>query len=139
MTVHAATPYLILNGKASEAITHYQHALGAKVESRQRFGDMDQSCPEAMRDRIMHAELRVGAATLMMSDGPGEGPAPSGGAVSVALHLDDAEELRRIFGALSEAGMVVQPVIDAPWGGLFGALHDRFGVSWMFNCTPAPS
>ena len=139
MTVHAATPYLILNGKASEAISHYEQALGATVASRQRFGDVDQSCPEAMRDRIMHAELRVGAATLMMSDGPGEGSAPSGGAVSVALHLDDSEELGRIFGALSESGTVIQPVIDAPWGGKFGALNDRFGVSWMFNCTTSPS
>lgn len=139
MTIHAATPYLILNGRAGEAIAHYQQALGATVESRQRFGDVDQSCPEAMRDRIMHAELRVGAATLMLSDGPGEGAAPGAGAVSVALHLDDAAELARIFAALSDSGMVIQPVMDAPWGAKFGALHDRFGVSWMFNCTTSPN
>ena len=37
MTIKSATPYLILNGKAEQAIAFYQSALGAKLEALQRF------------------------------------------------------------------------------------------------------
>ncbi len=58
MTIKAATPYFILNGRAEKAIAFYQRALGAKLEMVQRFGDVDQSCPAAMKSRVMHAMLR---------------------------------------------------------------------------------
>lgn len=133
MTIQAATPYLILHGKADRAIEFYRGALRANTEALVRFGDMNQSCPVAQRQLVMHAALRVGQALIMLSDGPGEGEAPRGGAVSVALDLDDAAETRRVFDALAASGTVIQPIMDAPWGGLFGALIDQFGISWMFN------
>lgn len=132
MAIKAATPYLILNGKAEQAVAFYQRALGAKVEALQRFGDVDQSCPAAMKSRVMHASLRVGDAVLMMSDGSDEG-APRGGSVNVALDFDDPEQAKQCFDALAANGQVVQPLIAAPWGGLFGALGDQFGIHWMFN------
>jgi PhnB protein len=135
MTVQAANPYLILNGKADEAIEFYRGALRATPEALIRFGDLDGSCPVALEHLVMHCALRVGSALIMLSDGPGEGPLPPSGIVSVALDLDDADELRRIFDALAASGTVVERIIDAPWGALFAALRDRYGVSWMFNCS----
>jgi PhnB protein len=135
MTIQAANPYLIFNGKADEAIEFYRGALRATPEALIRFGDIDGSCPAARKNLVMHCALRVGSALVMLSDGPGEGPLPPSGIVSVALDLDDADELRRIFDALSASGTVVERIIDAPWGALFAALRDRYGVSWMFNCT----
>jgi PhnB protein len=135
MTIKAATPYFILHGKADEAIEFYRTALGATPEALIRFGDMDQSCPVAQRKRVMHAALRVGQALLMLSDGSDEGEIPKGGPVSVALDLDDAVELKRTFDALAGSGTVIQPIMDAPWGGLFGVVTDRYGIAWMFNCT----
>lgn len=139
MSILAATPYLILNGRADAALAHYQRALGATLVSLQRFGDNNPNCPEALRQNVMHAELKVGAATVMMSDGPGAAPVPTSGAVSVALHMDDTEQARQSFAVLSENGTVVQPLMDAPWGALFGALVDQYGVSWMFNCDKRPA
>lgn len=139
MTVNTATPYLILGGLADEAIAHYQDAFGATVESLQRFGDMDANCPEATKNMVMHAVLKLDSATIMLSDGgPGE-KAVGAGATSVALQLDDAAAARHSFDILATSGKVVQPLISAPWGALFGAVHDRFGVSWMFNCAVSAS
>jgi PhnB protein len=139
MTIKAATPYFILNGRAEKAIAFYQRALGAKLEMVQRFGDVDQSCPAAMKSRVMHAALRVGDALVMMSDGPGEGAPPQSGSVNVALDFDDPEQARSCFDALAANGQVVQPLIDAPWGGMFGALADEFGINWMFNSARVKS
>lgn len=139
MSIQTATPYFLFNGKTEQAIALYQRALGASTEMLQRFGDMDHSCPDAMKDRVMHAALRVGNALLMMSDGPNDAPAGDGGKVSVALDIDDADEARRGFDALAASGKVVQPLMDAPWGALFGVVQDEFGISWMFNCAKQPS
>ncbi|AKJ08277.1 PhnB protein [Archangium gephyra] len=133
MTIKAATPYFLFNGRAEQAIALYQRALGAKLEMQQRFGDVDQSCPTAMKHRIMHAALRVGDALLMMSDGADEATPLQSGNVSVALEFDDPGQARHCFDALATNGKVVQPLIDAPWGGLFGVVGDEFGIHWMFN------
>ncbi|MCC7043064.1 MAG: VOC family protein [Acidobacteria bacterium] len=135
MAIQTATPYLILDGQAREAIALYERALGARIEALMRFGDMDQGCPEARRDLVMHSSLRIGRAIVMLSDGSGERSVPARGRVSVALELDDAVEARRCFEALGESGTTVQPLFDSPWGTLFGIVTDEFGVSWMFDCT----
>ena len=137
MTIKTAVPYLILNGRAQQAIGLYKEALGAQVQSQQRFGDVDQSCPAAKRDLIMHAELRFGETVIMLSDGPGEGPVPTSSAVQVALALDDAAQLRRVFDGLSAGGTVIEKPMDAPWGDVFAALGDRFGVGWMLTAPQA--
>lgn len=135
MTINAATPYLTLHGKGAEAVDFYKRALGATVVSLQRFGDMDPTTPEALKAQVMHAELKIGGAVVMLSDGsPADTTPPGGGSVHVALALTDEADARRAFDALSEGGTVLQPMISAPWGAVFGALTDRYGIGWMFNC-----
>lgn len=134
MAIKSAIPYLILNGRAKPAIELYTSALNGEVTTLQRFGDVDQSCPVARKDLIMHAELKLGAVVLMLSDGPGEGPVPKEGAVQVALGFDNEAELRRAFEALAAEGKVVERPMNAPWGDVFGALIDRYGVGWMMTC-----
>jgi len=139
MPIQSATPYLNLNGRAEEAIDHYQRALGATLESLLRFGDMDPHCPEARRQSVMHAVLKLGDGTVMMSDGDSDGTPPGVGPVSVALGMNDPALAHHAIGVLGEAGRVMQPLIDAPWGALFGMVADKFGVHWMLNCEKPAS
>ena len=135
MTIKTATPYLMIpGGKAEQAIALYKQALGATVETLMRYGDIDQSCPAATKDRVMHAVLRIGSATVMISDDPVAEAHRSGGNISVALDFDDADQARKCFDALSAGGTVIEKLMEAPWGALFGSLGDAYGVSWMFNC-----
>ena len=41
----------------------------------------------------------------------------------------------RVYGALAEGGTVVMPIGETFWALRFGMLKDRFGVSWMVNCS----
>lgn len=137
MAIKSATPYLILNGRAKPALELYTSVLNGDVTALQRFGDVDESCPDAHRELIMHAELKFGSAVLMLSDGHAEGPVPPDGAVKVALTLDNESDLRRIFELLSVGGQVYREPLHAPFG-IFSAFSDRFGVSWMLTC-PSPA
>ncbi len=133
MTIQAATPYFILNGHAREAIEFYQGALDAKVEALLTFGELNKATGPR-KDNVMHCVLNVGSTVLMLSDGPMNGDLPPTGLVSVALDFDDPEELKRVFGALEQGGTVIDAPFQAPWGALFGVVHDRFGIAWMLNC-----
>jgi PhnB protein len=50
------------------------------------------------------------------------------------LMTDDREGTDRLFGKLSEGGVVTTPLGIQPWGDYYGKLTDRFGVQWMLNC-----
>ena len=134
MTIKTATPYLFFDGRAREAADFYRDALGAEVKSLQTFGEAMSSCPEAMKHRVVHAEIAVGEATLFLSDGAENGAVGGGSHVQVALDCDDIDEMARQFDALAAAGEVLHPIHDTFYGGKLGALRDKYGVSWMFNC-----
>jgi PhnB protein len=133
MTIKSATPYLFFSGRSREAAEFYVKALGAEVKSLQTFGEAMSTCPKAMADRVVHAEIRIGQATLFMSDGPEDEPAGPGSPVQVALDCDDVAEMTRHFDALAKGGEVLHPIHDTFYGGKLGALRDKYGVSWMFN------
>lgn len=119
---HTITPYLICR-RASEALTFYEKALGAKVLFK-----MDQ--PDG---RIGHAELQIGSSRLMLADEFPErnirGPESIGGS-PVMLHLY-VEDVDSFFARAIEAGgKVERPVTDQFYGDRSGGFRDPFGHSW---------
>jgi PhnB protein len=134
MPIKQINPYLNFNGTAQKAIKLYESALGAKTESLQTFGDMPGGdTPPEHRNRVMHAVVRLGAGTIMISDTPPEMKVSEGGPVHVTLDFDDVNELNSRFEALSAGGKVTMPLQDTFWGARFGMLTDAHGINWMFN------
>lgn len=133
-------PYLMMDGNAKEAIAFYEKALGAKVVSVMTYGQMPDPgghVPEAAKDRVMHALLKVGESDLMFSDTfPGQSH-QAGNQVSVALHSTTKEESERIFAALAEEGQVENPLQATDWSPAYGSVRDKFGVHFQINTDPA--
>lgn len=137
MPIKQATPYLFFNGTAEKAIALYQRALNAKPEGVMRFGEAPGEKPPApaQRDLVMHAVLRLGDTSIMLSDSTPEHPVGRDGNVQISLEIDDERELERSFGALAEGGQVTMPLHDAFWGARFGMVKDAYGVGWMLSCS----
>jgi uncharacterized glyoxalase superfamily protein PhnB len=38
---------------------------------------------------------------------------------------------------LGATGKVIEPILDTPWGGLFGVVQEEFGIHWMVNSDAA--
>lgn len=128
-------PYLNFNGTAEKAIQHYERALGAKVETIMRFGDVqDMDIPPENKNKVMHAMLQIGEGILMISDCPPEQPVAPGTNVTVTLHFDDVADMGKKFDALAAGGTVNEPLRDMFWGARWGMLTDAYGIPWMFNC-----
>jgi PhnB protein len=135
MPIKEINPYLNFAGKAGEAISFYQKALGAEVLNVQKFGDVPgmQVAPQD-KDRVMHAHLRLGAGAIMISDGPPGMPIPTDSNTHVSLQYDSPNEMTGQFDALAAGGQITMPLQDTFWGAKFGMLTDRYGIRWMFNC-----
>ncbi len=125
-------PYLSFEGRADEAIEFYKKALGAKVEMLMRFKEApDQSMiSPGSAEKVMHAALKIGDATLLMSDGRNTGK-PSFQGISLTLYAKDPPEADKVFNALAAGGEVRMPLEKTFFSPRFGMLADKFGVGWM--------
>jgi PhnB protein len=136
MPIRKIIPYLNFNGDAAQAAKFYESALGAKIETLSRFGDMPGSeAPADQKDRVMHAVLRLGdGGVIMMSDVMHGMPHVPGTNAYVCLDFEDPEDMTQKFDALAVGGKVQFPLADTFWGAKFGTLVDAHGIQWMFNC-----
>jgi PhnB protein len=130
-------PYLFFEGRCEEALDFYSGALDAEVTSLMRFKESPDPnmCPPGAEDKVMHATVRIGDTTIMVSDGMSSGNLAFQG-FSLSLSLTDKAEAERLFTALSDGGQVQMPLAKTFYSPLFGMVADRFGVSWMIIVTP---
>jgi PhnB protein len=130
-------PYVCFEGRCEEAIRYYQQVLGAEVQFQMRFKEMPAPHPPGCippggEDKIMHASLRIGDSTVLVSDGRSTGK-PDFQGVLLALQVKDPAQADRMFAGLADGGQVTMPLAETFWSPRFGMVADKFGVSWMVN------
>jgi PhnB protein len=131
----ALQPYLFFHGRCQEAIDFYRQAIGAELTMVVHFKDNPEShpigtLPPGWGEKVMHANLRIGDATLLASDGH-QSTGPHFEGFSLSLTVKDPGEAERKFNALAEGGQIRMPLAKTFFSPLFGMLTDRFGVGWM--------
>ncbi|MEV0603527.1 VOC family protein [Streptomyces sp. NPDC050315] len=119
---YAAVPHIMIDG-AAEAMDFYAAAFGAEEIMRIAHPD----------GRILHAEIRIHDAVLMVGDGGGEFLSPgNAGGTTVGLHVyvEDVDALyHRAVAAGAES---LQPPTDMFYGDRTIMLRDPFGHVWVF-------
>ena len=129
----AMMPYLSV-ADANAAIDFYRRAFGATEKLRVPGSDR----------KIMHAEVRVGEALIMLTDSaPGHGfPAPADGdkvPVGLMVQWQTPADVNRLHDqAVAAGGTSETAPRDEPWGARFAALRDPFGHRWwLFSMLPS--
>lgn len=138
-TTTVIQPYLFFGGRCEEAIEFYRTALGAQVDMLMRHDESPEPPPPRMlqagfEKKIMHASFRIGATTVMASDGCAEGADFSGFALSHSVATEG--EADRVFAALADGGSVQMPLGKTFFSPCFGMVKDRFGIAWMVIVWP---
>jgi len=116
------TPHLVVR-HAARAIDFYRRAFGAEEVLRLTGPD----------NEIVHAEMRIGLASLYLNEeSPGEesrSPESLGGAPA-SLHLYVADVDQAYARAVSAGAIPVTRVADMFWGDRYGSVRDPFGYEW---------
>lgn len=119
----SVTSYLCVRG-AADALEYYKRAFGAKELSR---------CAGGPEGKIMHAEIKIGDARVMLAD---ECPqmnfksplAFNGTPVTLHLYVENVDATFK--QAIAAGAKEVRPVTDQFYGDRSGLLVDPFGHSW---------
>jgi len=129
-------PYLNFAGNAEEAVNFYKNALGGEVVMISRYGDSPMPSDEDWKQKIMHARIVFGDNNIIMiSDTMKGNEISTNGNIQLSIGLDDEAKTHEVFNKLAEGGTVTMPLAKQFWGDVFGMLKDKFGTSWMLNCT----
>ncbi len=138
-------PYLSFKSEAKDALDVYRSVLGGEL-TVSTFGENPMEAmptPAEDKDLDMHGQLDApGGLTIMAADTPSfmEYVAPTSGVtVSLTGGPDDHEYIKGAYEKLSDGATPGQPLELAPWGDYYGALTDRFGISWMFDIATEQS
>lgn len=128
-------PYLFFNGRCEEALEFYRKHLGASVDFLMRYKESPEPpkpgmVPPGFENKVMHTTFRIGASTLMASDGCST-EKPNFDGFSLSLAVSNEAEANRAFAALSDGGEVRMPLMKTFWSPCFGMVEDKFGIGWM--------
>ncbi len=120
-------PHLVCS-ECAKALDFYAEALGAEVHCRMPSPD----------GRIMHAEMSVAGAVVMLADdyseqceGSARSPKALGGS-SVGLHVYVEDCDAAVDRAAKAGAKVLMPAQDMFWGDRYGVVIDPFGHQWSF-------
>jgi uncharacterized glyoxalase superfamily protein PhnB len=107
-----------------EALEFYKKAFGAEIIARM---------PGPDGKSTMHAEMRLGNSTVMLSDenpqwGTKSAKTLGGTPVTLHLYVDDADSIYK--RAVAAGCTVTMPIMDAFWGDRYGKVKDPFGHEW---------
>ena len=115
-------PYLFVEGAAS-AIAWYTEHFGAVETLRVASAD---------RNTVIHARLKIGDSTLMVSDVShewSEAPPASGpSSANLMLYVDDVDATQA--QCLANGATELMPTGDKFWGERMGKIRDPFGHVW---------
>lgn len=132
-------PYLQFDGTCREAMEFYSETFGGTLEVA-GFGEFGGEVPQGAEGRVMHAHLETDDGwTFMASDCFEAGQLDDTGSGSIQMTIGclpgEADRVRGWFRTLAEGGEVTMELDAQPWGDEFGAVTDRFGISWFFNIS----
>jgi PhnB protein len=118
--------HLIMND-ASKALDFYKNAFGAEIHGVHKTPD----------GKVMHAELSIGGARLMLADefpGFGSNSAKTLGGSPVVLNLYVEKDVDGLFNQAVGAGATVaMPLQNQFWGDRYGQITDPFGHRWALG------
>ena len=126
--------YITFEGRAREALEHYQTALGGKVLI-ETFRKYEIPTAPGHEDDVVYGVLRTddGFVLRVKDRASDEEPVEQGTAWALCLNGEEAERLTACWNALTEGATIIEPLQEMPWGDLNGALIDVFGIRWSVN------
>ncbi len=133
-------PHLAFPGNGAEVMAYYRDIFGGSLRVV-KYGDFPMDLPfTPPAGAVAHAHLDSGAVQITGGDAMcGERDESLESATySFLLDIDSIEEATALIEKFtSTGGRVAMPFDNAPWGGHYGQVIDKYGLRWAFSVIPA--
>lgn len=130
------TPYFLFNGNCREVLDFYSKVFETEAHI-ETYGDApansDSHISENIKNLVSHAELKLGDEIMMFGDVLPASPVLMGNNLATAFRSNDVDKIKKVYNALSENAVIKMNLQETPWSICYGALTDKFGMSWFFN------
>jgi predicted 3-demethylubiquinone-9 3-methyltransferase (glyoxalase superfamily) len=124
------TPFLMFEGTAEAAMNFYASLFpDATIGDITRFGPGG----PGREGSVMQATMSLKGQKLFFFDSPVKHAFTFTPSISLMVDCDSAEEVDRLFTALSDQGKTLMPLDAYPFARRFAWVNDRFGVSWQLR------
>ncbi len=133
----AFLPLLQFDGTCARAFAFYAQVFQGSL-SQTRYFELPEAARLPPSDRVVYAELKVGAAMLLGMDFPAGMPVPAGRGAAVNWRVADVETGQHIFDLLLDGGFPILPFGPNAWSAGFGMLRDRFETIWVIATPGTP-
>jgi PhnB protein len=143
MLMITLNPYLVFNGNCEAAFHFYAAVFGGEILYMGRYRDVpttdQQTFPNALAEKIMHATLQINPAIVLMgNDVANADPSKSeiGNTFSLYISTETEQDAYRIFGELATDGKIILPIGPTFWSTHYGMVTDQFGIQWKITFDP---
>jgi len=125
-----ATPFLMFQGNAEEAMNHYLSIF----EDSEITGIIRYGANEAGEEgSVMQATFTLMGQEFMCIDSNVKHEFTFTPSFSIFVTCDSEEQLDKYYEKLNQGGEVLMPLGNYGFSKKFGWVVDRFGLSWQFN------
>ncbi|WP_077617212.1 VOC family protein [Bacillus sinesaloumensis] len=128
-----ATPYLMFNGNAKEALEYYKELFEGEILDIQTYADAGYESEDWGKERLIHGKFKKNEFLLMVSDGSPSQTVTIGTNVSLVIDFNTEDEIIRVFTVLKEKGAVLMELQDTFWGAKYAKIKDPYGIIWDLN------
>lgn len=129
--------YINFNGNCREAVEFYAKVFDVDKQEIMAYGDVpaDEGFPitEETKNLVMHTYLEIEGDIIMFSDIPPDMPFVAGNNVGIVVNIKAIDKLKLVFDRLKADGRVEMELQETFWSKCYGAVIDRFGISWQLN------
>src|SRR5690349_242540 len=121
----STNPYLHFAGNTEQAMNFYKSIFGGTFITFQRFKELPggERMPKAEQEMIIHVSLSIGNGIVIMAtdalESMGRRVTP-GNNMYICIQSESVEETNRLFGELSNGGVIEMPLNETMWGAYFG-------------------
>ena len=113
------------------ALNFYREAFGGEIKNLQMSDSLEMF--RDVKNKVIHAELHINSRCVCYFVDIFQPKRSKTGNVTIMLHLESKEEIKRIYSVLSVDGQV-EMELQAAFGGAYHAIvTDQYGAPWALN------
>ena len=131
--------YLNFKGNCYEAVSFYSKVFKTEMQNIMYYSDMPEDpdfvVTDEVKNMVLHTFLNINGTTVMFSDCPPNIPLKFGNNTALVINKDNTEEIKELFNALKDGGLVIMDLQETFWSRLYAFVEDKYGILWHLIYT----